>query len=440
MVMKIITCEGPWEEVTAITVLMRELRAGGLTASGSAGVDVPETVRGIIAEVEAGRDQAVARLTKQIDKIDVPPEAVAVPVDQIRAAHAAADEALLHLVRRVIANLRAYQEHIKAAAPADLVRDGRRLGVRYTPIDTVGLYVPGGKAVYPSSFLMTIVPAQVAGVRRIAIATPPTAAGVHPMTLTLAHELGIETVYRVGGAIAMAALALGTEQIAPVEMLAGPGNAFVAEAKKQLFGRVAIDSLAGPSEVLILADDTADAAHVASDLLAQAEHNPGSAILVTPSADLAARVAAQVETQLGGLERAEALRDALDRYSAIIVVPSLDAACEVANAFATEHLQIITADDEAVLARIRHAGAIFLGDTTPVPVGDYYAGPSHVLPTGGTARFFSALSVNSFLKATSVLRYDRAALAADGADIIEFATREGLTAHAAAVRRRREKG
>ncbi|NLF30381.1 MAG: histidinol dehydrogenase [Planctomycetes bacterium] len=436
MAIKVIQSERPLAD-EAVLALRDRLRAGGLTASGSGELDVPAIVRGIIAEVASGGAGAVADLTRRIDKVDVAPDAVRVPVEKIRQAHAQADPAFLALARRVIANIRQYQQHIKVQAPPDLVRQGRRLGVRYTPVDRVGLYVPGGKAIYPSSVLMTIIPAQVAGVRQIAIAAPPTETGVNPMTMALAGELGIEEVYRVGGAIAMAALALGTDRIAPVQMLAGPGNAFVAEAKKQLFGRVAIDSLAGPSEVLVIADETAVAAHVAADLLAQAEHNPGSAILVTPSMALAARVADELEIQLEGLERAEALRAAIDRYSAIIVVPSIDAACDVANALATEHLQIITGDDEAAAAKIRHAGAIFLGDATPVPVGDYYAGPSHVLPTGGTARFFSALSANSFLKATSILRYDRAALAADGGDIIDFATREGLTAHAAAVRRRK---
>ena len=439
MTIKLIQSEQPLAD-EAVLALRDRLRAGGLTALGSGTLDVPAIVRGILDDVAARGGEAVAELTKRIDKIDVAPEAIRVPAERIRQAHEEADPDFLALARRVIANIRRYQEHIKAAAPADLVREGRRLGVRYTPIDRVGLYVPGGKAIYPSSFLMTIVPAQVAGVREIAIAAPPTAAGVNPMTMALAGELGIDEVYRVGGAIALAALTFGTDQVRPVQMLAGPGNAFVAEAKKQLFGRVAIDSLAGPSEVLILADETAAASHVAADLLAQAEHNPGSAILVTTSQALAKDVAEAVETQLGGLARAAALRDAIDQYSAVIVVPSIEIACDVANAFATEHLQIITADDDAVLARIRHAGAIFLGDATPVPVGDYYAGPSHVLPTGGTSRFFSALSVNSFLKATSVLRYDQAALAADGADIIDFATREGLTAHASAVRRRREEG
>jgi len=401
-------------------------------------VDVPAIVREIIADVAERGERAVAEWTERLDKLAVPPEEVRVPPERIRAAHAAADGEFLALARRAIANIRRYQEHIKVVAPAELVDGGRQLGVRYTPIDRVGLYVPGGAAMYPSTMLMTAVPAQVAGVGQIAIASPPTAEGVNEMTLALAGELGIEEVYRAGGAQAIAALALGTERIEAVQKIAGPGNAFVAEAKKQLFGRVDIDSIAGPSEVLIVADETAEAATVAADLLAQAEHDPGSAILVTPSAALAGAVAEQVEVQLARLARAKAARAAIDQYSAIVVVADLDAACELANDFAAEHLQIIVADERAVLAKIRHAGAIFLGPDTPVPAGDYYAGPSHVLPTGGTARYFSALSVNDFLKASSVVRYDSAALAADAADIIGFATREGLTAHAEAVRIRLE--
>ncbi len=437
MAIKIIQSADPLAD-EAVAALRDMLRGGGLTAAGSGTLDVAAIVRDIIADVAARGAAAVAELTGKIDKVAVPPDEIRVPVERIHEAHAKADADFLGLARRVIANIRAYQGRIKAAAPADLVRGGRRLGVRYTPIDRVGLYVPGWKAIYPSSVLMTIVPAQVAGVREIAIAGPPTETGVNKMTLALAGELGIDEVYRVGGAIGIAALAMGTEQIRPVQMIAGPGNAFVAEAKKQLFGRVAIDSLAGPSEVLIIADDTAAASWVAADLLAQAEHNPGSAVLVTPSAALAEQVRDEVERQLAHLERGEETRRGIDLYSAIVVVPSLDDACEVANDFATEHLQIVTGDDDAVLAKIRNAGAIFVGARTPVPVGDYYAGPSHVLPTGGTARFFSALSVNSFLKSSSVLRYDAAALAEDAGDIIDFATREGLTAHANAVRLRTE--
>jgi len=257
--------------------------------------------------------------------------------------------------------------------------------------------------------------------------------------LALAGELGVTEVYRLGGAQAIAAMAYGTATIRPADKIVGPGNAFVAEAKRQVMGRVGIDSIAGPSEVLIVADRTAKAEWVAADMLAQAEHDPGSAVLVTDCPELAKAVSAAIERQLPTLERAEALRSALDRYSAIIVVPDIDAACATANDFAAEHLQIITADDQAALARIRHAGAIFLGPHTPVPLGDYYAGPSHVLPTGGTARFFGPLSANDFLKASSVTSYDSASLAADGPDVVDFARREGLTAHANAVRIRMDK-
>jgi histidinol dehydrogenase len=256
------------------------------------------------------------------------------------------------------------------------------------------------------------------------------------MVLALAGELGVSEVYRVGGAQAVAALALGTETIPPVQKIVGPGNAYVAEAKRLATGRVGIDSIAGPSEVLILADETARADWLAADMLAQAEHNPGSALLVTASADLAKAVVGQINEQISRLERRDAIHGALKDYSAILVVPDLDAACDVANDVATEHLQIITRDEKAVLPKIRNAGAIFLGPYTPVPVGDYYAGPSHVLPTGGTAKFYGPLSVNDFLKASSVLQYDAASLQSDAADIADFASREGLTAHAEAVKKR----
>ena len=282
--------------------------------------------------------------------------------------------------------------------------------------------------------MMTIVPAQVAGVREIAMASPPAADGrVNQMVLALAGELGVKEVYRLGGAVAIAALAIGTAGVRRVEMVAGPGNAFVAEAKRQLFGRVGIDSIAGPSEVLIVADETAEPEWLAADMLAQAEHDPGSAVLVTTEPEQAGLVAAAMETQLDGLARRGAIRDAVERYCAIIVVPDLDTACDVANDFAAEHLQIITDDDRATLAGIRNAGAIFLGPHTPVPLGDYYAGPSHVLPTKGTARFFGPLSSNDFQKASSVISYDAEALADDADAVIDLANREGLTAHARAI-------
>jgi histidinol dehydrogenase len=283
---------------------------------------------------------------------------------------------------------------------------------------------------------MTVVPAQVAGVKEVVMVSPPTGGDIAPMVLALAGELGVTEVYRLGGAVAVGALAYGTDTVPAVQKIVGPGNAFVAEAKRQVLGTVGIDSIAGPSEVLIVADETARPDWLAADLLAQAEHDPGSAILVTTSGELATKVTDELETQLGQLSRAEAARRCLDAYSAIVVVDDLDAACAIANDFATEHLQIITADDDATLARIRNAGAIFIGPNTPVPLGDYVAGPSHVLPTGGTAAFFGPLSVNDFLKASSTIRYSAQAASADADDVIDFATREGLTAHAEAVRTR----
>ena len=417
----------------AVSALREVLCKGDLTA-GAETVDVRKIVRDIIADVEERRDVAAAELTSQLDRADVTPNTIRVPEEQIAEAHRAADGEFLQLVRRVADNIRQYQESILITNPPELKRGGRTLGVRYTPMARAGVYVPGGKAIYPSTVLMTIVPAQVAGVEQIAIASPPTGGDVNPMVLALAGELGIREVYRLGGAVAVAAMALGTETVKPVDKIVGPGNAFVAEAKRQLFGRVGIDSVAGPSEVLIVADQTARADYVAADMLAQVEHNPGSAILVTPSADLAGAAAAELDAQLPALQRRDAARACLEAYGAIIVTADLDEACRIANDFATEHLQIITADDRGALAKIRNAGAVFLGPHTPVPLGDYYAGPSHVLPTGGTAKFSGPLSCNDFLTAASILSYDAESLDSDAADVIDFATREGLTAHANAVR------
>ena len=417
----------------AVSALRDMLRKGALTADAEA-VDVRKIVRDIIDDVEGRRDVAAAEITSRLDRAEVTPDTIRVPKEQILDAHQAADGEFLQLVGRVSDNIREYQESILITDPPPLRRGGRTLGVRYTPMARAGVYVPGGKAIYPSTVLMTIVPAQVAGVEQIAIASPPTGGDVNRMVLALAGELGITEVYRLGGAVAVAAMALGTETIAPVDKIVGPGNAFVAEAKRQLFGRVGIDSVAGPSEVLIVADQTARADYVAADMLAQVEHNPGSAILVTPSADLAGAAAAELDAQLPALQRRDAARACLEAYGAIIVTADLDEACRIANDFATEHLQIITADDRGALAKIRNAGAVFLGPHTPVPLGDYYAGPSHVLPTGGTARFSGPLSCNDFLTAASILTYDAESLDLDAPDVIDFATREGLTAHANAVR------
>jgi len=427
----------------SVRELRDKLRGGALTGGETGPADVRALVREVLADVRARGDAAVLDLTEKIEKVRLTPQHMRVSAEELAAARHEADPAFLELIEQAAANVREYQESIRVTAPPALRRGGRKLGVRYTPIDRVGIFIPGGGgtgAVLVSSLLMTAVPAQVAGVREIALVSPPTVKGdVSPALLAAASAVGVQEVYRVSGTAGLAALAYGTETIPAVDQIVGPGSAFIAEAKRQLFGRVGIDSIAGPSEVLIIADDTAPPAWVAADLLAQAEHAPGSAVLVTPSRKLADAVAAEVETQLGALTRADAARQCLDEYSAVVVVPDLGAACEVANNFATEHLQIMTADDDAVLAKIRHAGAIFVGRYSPVPLGDYYAGPSHVLPTGGTARFFSALSCNDFLKASSVIRYDASAAAEDADAVADFAEREGLTAHAAAVRMRKEK-
>ncbi|MBI5723397.1 MAG: histidinol dehydrogenase [Planctomycetes bacterium] len=418
-----------------IRQLQNRLRAGNLTARSSSEQSVPSVVRRIIQSVAYDGDDALIRLTAEFDDIWLSPALLRVSLDKIDEVHNRAEPAFLVLIRRVIDNVRRYQENIMSRAAPAIRRGGREMSIRYTPIDRVGVYVPGGKAFYPSTVLMAAVPAQVAGVREIAIASPPSCDGdINSMVLALAGELGITEIYRIGGAQAIAALAFGTKTVRAVDKIVGPGNAFVAEAKRQVFGRVGIDCIAGPSEVVVIADDSANAAWAASDLLAQAEHNPGSAILITPSQFLAGAVKSSLEEQAGKLLRASAVAEALENYCAIIAVRNIETACQLANDFAPEHLQIMTRDDQAVLKLIKHAGAIFLGHHTPVSLGDYYAGPSHVLPTGGTGRFSGPLSCNDFLKPTSIISYDCESLAEDSADVIDFATREGLTAHAEAVR------
>lgn len=417
--------------------LRQRLHSGNLTSdqptAGEVETNVASAVSNILDQLRSGGDAAAVSLVNQLDRASLSTSDLRVPREEIEQAHREADSGFLDLMRRAIDNIRSYQEHILIRAPEPLKRGGRRLGVRYSPLDRVAVYVPGGRALYPSTVLMTVVPAQVAGVQDIVMFSPPTGGNINPMALALAHELGVSEVYRMGGAVAVAAAAYGTETITPADKIVGPGNAFVAEAKRQLFGRIGIDAIAGPSEVLIVADDSANPQWVAADLLAQAEHDPGSALLVTPDESLAQAVAKEVSVQLSQLERADAIGSALSCYCAALVVESLEAACETANRFATEHLQIMTRDNAGCLQRIRHAGAIFLGDHTPVPLGDYYAGPSHVLPTGGTAKFSGPLSCNDFLRASSVVEYTASDLRADADSVDEFASREGLTAHARAV-------
>ncbi len=420
---------------------LREKLLGGGLVSAAGRADIASAVSAVIADVAERGDRAVLDSTAKLEGVKLTPERMRVSEPELSEARGRADEQFLALVRRSADNVRAYQESIRHKAPPALRRGGRELSVRYTPVDRAGVFVPGGSgsgAVLVSSIVMTVVPAQVAGVGEIAVVSPPTVDGdVSPHLLAVAAELGVSELYRISGTAGVAAMALGTKTIPKVDKLVGPGNAYITEAKRQLFGRVGIDSLAGPSEVLIIADDAAEPSWLAADLLSQAEHDPGSAVLVTPSRQLAERVNAELEKQLADLPRATAAGKCLDAYGAIIVTRDLDEACEVSDSFAPEHLQVITGDDDAVLSKLRHGGAIFVGPYTPVPVGDYYAGPSHVLPTGGAGRFSSPLSCNEFLKASSVLRYDAESLEADSADVADFARREGLEAHARAVEMRR---
>ncbi len=398
---------------------------------------VQKIVKDIINKIRSGGDSAISDLILKLDKARIPPEDFLVTPEDLEKAHKKADASFLDLVRKTASNIREYQEHILIRPPSPLIRGKRKLSVRYTPVDKAAVYVPGGKAVYPSTVLMTVIPAQVAGVKEIVMASPPSEEGeINPMVLALACEFGIKKVYKMGGAVAIAALAMGTKTVNPVNKIVGPGNAFVAEAKKQLFGHVGIDSIAGPSEVLIIADGGANPAYIASDMLAQTEHNPGSAILITDSLNLAKNTASEIEIKLGRLERAEAIDRGINSYSACIVVDNLNTACKLADEFAAEHLQIITKDNEMYLNKINNFGAVFLGKWTPVATGDYLAGPSHVLPTGGTSKFFGALSCNDFRKSQSIIEYDRASLAEDANSIVDFALREGLTAHAMSVKDR----
>lgn len=388
----------------------------------------------IIQQVRAHKDQALIDLTRRFDGADLGPGQIRVPAHDLDRAHREIDPALLGSLRQAIENVRLYQSEVFVG---DKVRHP---GVRYTPIERVGVCVPGASAPLPSTVIMTVVPAQVAGVREIAVVSPPRCRGsIHPVILAVCSELGVTEVYRVGGAQAVAALAYGTETIRPVYKIVGPGNRWVQMAKRRVFGQVDIDSIAGPSEVLILADDRSDPAWVAADMLSQAEHAPGSAVVFTDSEPLARRVLAELKDQVRGLGRSDQTQACLEQFSAIIVFPDLDQAISAADAFASEHLEVQCGDASRTIAgRIRNAGAIFIGPYTPVAVGDYWAGPSHTLPTGMTARFFSPLSSNDFIKSSSLIEYDRAMLAKASGDIIRLARTEGLDAHARSVEIRQQ--
>jgi histidinol dehydrogenase len=393
-----------------------------------------QVVERICADVRSQGRAAVLDYGRRIDGADLTPETLLVPEATLRAAHAAAEPAFLDAVRRIRSRVERFQRALLVRDVEVSLEGGGSLRQRYLPLDRIGVCVPGGAAAYPSTLLMTVVPAQVAGVREIVVVAPPTRFGSeNPHVLATCHELGVNTVVRAGGAQAVAALAYGIEGVPRVDMIVGPGNLFVALAKQHVFGTVAIDSIAGPSEIVIVADETGSPEAIAADMLAQAEHSPGSALLLTASRPLADAVSAALERRLGQLERAELTRDSLRRFGAIVVTGSDAESAALADAMAAEHLSIDTRDPEATLASIRHAGAAFLGPYSPVAAGDYAAGPSHVLPTGGTARFAAGLTANDFLRGGSVIRLAQADLEAIAADVRRLADVEGLTAHRRSV-------
>ncbi len=396
-------------------------------------------VREMVERVRQEGDAALLDYTRMHDQVELRPEDIRVTEDAMHQAHERMNPDLLQALRLSVENVRRYQENILLRVPSDWTVNGVRLGARYQPLRRVGVCIPGASAPLVSTVIMTVVPAQVAGVEEIAVISSPRPEhdnSIHPDILGLCYELGVEDVYRISGAQAVAALAFGTEHVKKVDKIVGPGSWWGQLAKKEVFGLVDIDSFAGPSEVLIIADETAKAEWVAADMLSQAEHAPGSAILVTDSEKLADQVLEQIKKQLAELNRAEQTEQYINDYSLAVVARSMDEVVEIANEFAAEHLQIQTRNSDAVADRIVNAGAIFIGHYTPVATGDYFAGPSHTLPTGGSARFFSALNVNNFFKQTSIISYDKNALKQAGDAIRSIALAEGLDAHAKSVTRR----
>ena len=399
-----------------------------------------ETVRQIIEDVRARGDEAVFELEEKFDRCRLDRDSIRVSRQEIEEAYGKLDPAFVEVIRRSAANIRAYHEKQVTQSWITTSEDGTILGQKVTPIETSGCYVPGGRAVYPSSVLMNVIPAKVAGVERIVIATPPDATGKAAAgTIVAADIAGADEIYKVGGAQAIAALAYGTVTIPRVDKITGPGNIFVALAKKACFGVTGIDSVAGPSEILVIADHTANPRYVAADLLSQAEHDPmASAILLTTDPQLAENVAVQIDQMIEELPRKEIICQSIDSYGYIFVGESIDDLIDAANVIASEHLEIITENPFEVMTGIKNAGAIFLGSYSSEPLGDYYAGPNHILPTNGTARFFSPLGVDAFVKKTSIISYSKAALSRVHEDIEIFAENEGLRAHANSIRVRFE--
>lgn len=397
-------------------------------------------VNDILLNVRTNKDEALFKYTKDFDKADINASNIVVTKDEIDEAYTKVDPALVDVIRKSLKNIKEYHEKQKQYSWFDSKPDGTILGQKVTPLARAGVYVPGGKAAYPSSVLMNVVPAKVAGVEQIIMCTPPDHEGkVYPTTLVAANEAGVDVVYKAGGAQAIAAMAYGTESIPKVDKICGPGNIYVALAKKAVFGYVSIDSVAGPSEILVIADETANPRYVAADLLSQAEHDEmASAILITTSSELANKVSAEIDGFLKELSRSEIISKSLDNYGYILLVDDINEAVSVANDIASEHLEIVTKDPFNVMTKIKNAGAIFLGEYSSEPLGDYFAGPNHVLPTNGTAKFFSALSVDDFIKKSSIISYSREALEAIHNDIENFASAEHLTAHANSIKVRFE--
>ncbi len=398
-------------------------------------------VSDILTAVRERKDEALFEFTERFDGVSMTAEQIRVTEEEIQEAYHLAEPSLIEVIRKAKKNIREYHEKQRQYSWFDSKPNGSLLGQKITPLQRVGVYVPGGKAVYPSSVLMNILPAKVAGVEEIVMVTPPGKNGkVSPNTLVAAKEAGVDVIYKVGGAQAIGALAYGTESIPKVDKIVGPGNIYVALAKKAVYGHVNIDAIAGPSEILVLADESANPRYVAADLLSQAEHDElASAILVTTSEKLAEEVSAQVDVFVEQLSRIEIMKKSLENYGYILVADTMEQAIDVANEIASEHLEIMTKNPYDVMMKIRNAGAIFIGEYSSEPLGDYFAGPNHVLPTNGTAKFFSPLSVDDFIKKSSIIAYSKAALEEVHEDIERFAEAEQLTAHANSIKVRFEK-
>lgn len=398
-----------------------------------------ELVRRIVSDVRGKGDEAVLHYTKLIDKVDCRAEDLLVTEEEYEAAEREADPAVVESLRKAAANVRKYHEEQKPNSWMTYREQGSILGQAVIPLDRVGIYVPGGTAAYPSSVIMNAVPASVAGVREIIMAVPPKNGKINPYVLLAAREAGVSKIFKIGGAQAIAAMAFGTETIPRVDKITGPGNIFVTLAKKEVYGHCDIDMLAGPSEILIVADETADPVYTAADMLSQAEHDPlASSIVITDSEELAKKTAEEAEKQLAQLPRQEIARASIERNGLIILAEDIMQALHFANVSAPEHMELLTKEPFQILPYVRHAGAVFLGAYSPEPLGDYFAGPNHVLPTGGTARYYSVLNVETFMKRTSIISYTQPALSAVSDDIIRLAESEGLQAHANAIRIRKE--